>query len=438
MPREGRDARSGECQWMGGMPREGRDARSGEFGPPSTLGSALSMIYNQPSPGYWGSKVRIGVLIGLAALVLFGCAEEAPPPRVVEVVVDKVVAEPYQPKSEYVGRLQAQDDVNIQAKVQGYLLSRDFREGELVQAGAVLYTIDASEYEAALARAKADLAAAIANQANAERNFNRGKELLPRGAISQAEMDNLTAKKLDADARIESANAQVTSAEVNIGFTTIHAPFTGRIGRSAVSPGDLVGPNSGNLTTLVSIDPIEALFQVSEATYIAALSERLDHPGGPEPADLADIEVTLRLANGATYPEVGRIDYFANRIDEVTGTLEARASIPNSDALLVPGQYVRIVLQDTNLLEGLFIPQAAVQADQQGSFVLLVDGSNTVVRRNVDLGARFDDLVLVNRGVDEGDRIIVRGLQQVRPGMPVQVRSLPETEPEAETPVAAS
>ena len=379
---------------------------------------------------------RLLLIVGM--IIAAGCTEDAPPPRVVEVVVDEVVAEPYQPRSEYVGRLQAQDDVNIQAKVQGYLLTRDFREGELVQAGDVLYTIDASEYEAALARAKADLAAAIANQANAQRNFKRGQELLPKGAISQAEMDNLTAKKLDADARIESGKAQVTSAEVNLGFTTMHAPFTGRIGRSAVSPGDLVGPNSGNLTTLVSIDPIEALFQVSEATYIAALAERLDHPGGPQPEDLADIEVTLRLANGATYPEVGTIDYFANRIDEVTGTLEARAKIPNSDALLVPGQYVRVVLQDTNLLEGLFIPQAAVQADQQGSFVLLVDGSNTVVRRNVDLGDRFDDMVLVNRGVDEGDRIIVRGLQQVRPGMPVQVRAMPEPEPEADAAGAAS
>lgn len=368
------------------------------------------------------------LILFLAAVVIAGCADEAPPPRVVEVVVDEVVAEPYQPRREYVGRLQARDDVDIQAKISGYLLSRDFKEGELVQAGSVLYTIDASEYEATLARAKADLAAAVANQANAARNFRRGKELLPKGAISQAEMDDLTARKLDADARIEAANAQVTSAEVNLGFTTIRAPFTGRIGRSVVSPGDLVGPTSGNLTTLVSIDPIEALFQVSEATYIAALAERLDHPGGPEPEDLKSIEVMLRLANGATYPGVGHIDYFANRIDQVTGTLEARASIPNPDALLVPGQYVRVVLQDTNLLEGLFIPQAAVQADQQGSFVLLVDGSSTVVRRNVELGDRFDDMVLVNRGVDEGDRVIVRGLQQVRPGMPVQVRTLPEPE----------
>ena len=130
------------------------------------------------------------------------------------------------------------------------------------------------------------------------------------------------------------------------------------------------------------------------------------------------------MANGVFYPEVGKIDYFANRIDQSTGTLEARAQIPNPHSLLVPGQYVKVILQDTNLLEGLFLPQAAVQADQQGSFVLTVDAGSTVVRRNVELGNRLDDKVLVKRGVEEGDRVIVRGLQQVRPGMPVQIKSL--------------
>jgi len=362
------------------------------------------------------------VIITALLALLTACAEELPPPRVVEVVVDEVVLEPYRPKSEYVGRLQAQDDVAIQARVTGYLLSRDFREGELVQAGTVLYRLDDSEYEAALARAKADLAAAIANQANSVRNFNRGKDLLPRGAISEAEMDDLTAKKLDADARIEAAKAQVTSAEVNLGFTTIVAPISGRIGRSAASAGDLVGPNSGNLTTLVSIDPIEALFQLSEATYVSAIGRGLGRNLNTEA--LRRIEVSLEMANGQLYPEVGKIDYFANRIDQATGTLEARALIPNPHSLLVPGQYVRVILQDTNLLEGLFVSQAAVQADQQGSFVLTVEGDSTVVRRNVELGARRDDLVRVKRGLDEGDRVIVRGLQQVRPGMPVQTRSL--------------
>lgn len=356
------------------------------------------------------------------ALLLVACAADEPPPRVVEVIVDEVVLEPYRPKSQYVGRLQAQDDVAIEARVTGYLLSRDFAEGELVQARDVLYTIDSSEYQAALARAKADLAAAVANQANAVRNYKRGKDLLPKGAISEAEMDDLTARKLDADARIESANAQVTSAEVNLGFTTINAPITGRIGRSMVSAGDLVGPNTGSLTTLVSIDPIEALFQISEATYVSAVGRGLGNQ--LDVASLRRIEVSLELTNGLLYPEVGRIDYFANRIDQSTGTLEARALIPNPHSLLVPGQYVRVILQDTELLEGLFVAQSAVQADQQGSFVLIVDGGSTVVRRNVELGARNDDKVLVYKGLDKGDRVIVRGLQQVRPGMPVKIKSL--------------
>jgi membrane fusion protein, multidrug efflux system len=361
--------------------------------------------------------------IPLLAVFIVACADEAPAPHVVEVVVDKVLSEPYQPKTEFVGRLQARDDVAIQARVTGYLLSRDFREGDFVEAGTVLYTIDSSEYDAALARAKADLASARAGQANAQRNFKRGRELLPKGAISQSEMDDLTAKKLEADARIESGLAQVTSAEVNLGFTTIIAPISGRIGRSVASVGDLVGPNTGNLTTLVSIDPIEALFSVSEAAYVATVKSRMQEE--LDVSALRDVEVTLELTNGITYPEVGRIDYFANRVDQETGTLEARAAIPNPHSLLVPGQYVRVILQDTNLLDGLFLPQAAVQADQQGSFVLLVDSGSTVVRRNVELGDRFDERVLVYSGVEEGDLVIVRGLQQVRPGMPVTSRSLP-------------
>ncbi|AQA17784.1 hypothetical protein BST95_05605 [Halioglobus japonicus] len=352
-----------------------------------------------------------------------GCSEEAPPPPMIEVITDKVVLEPYQPEQEFVGRLQAIDDVAIQAKVGGYVHSRDFREGEIVEAGAILYTLDASEYDAALARAQAGLAAAVANQANAERNYKRGMGLIPSGSISQSEMDDLTAKKLDADAQFESAQAEVTSAEVNLGYTTIRAPISGRIGRSIVSVGDLVGPSTGNLTTLVSIDPIEALFRVSESTYVAAMKQRFAEELDVE--KLRSVEVTLELTNGLVYPEVGRIDYFANRVDQTTGTLEARALIPNPGSLLVPGQYVRVILHETELLEGLFIPQAAVQADQQGAFVMMVNAESEVVRRNVELGFRLDTNVLVLEGLVEGDVIIVRGLQLVRPGMTVKATPMP-------------
>ncbi|MCB1690742.1 MAG: efflux RND transporter periplasmic adaptor subunit [Halioglobus sp.] len=362
------------------------------------------------------------VALVLALTLLTACSGEVPAPPALEVVVDTVEREPFQPIYRHVGRLQAQDDVAIQARVTGYLQSRDFREGELVEVGDVLFTIDASEYEAALASARADLASAIANQVNAQGNFLRGQELLPRGAISQSEMDNLKAKKRDADARIEAAEAQVTRAEVNLGYTKILAPITGRIGRSAASVGDLVGPNSGNLTTLVSIDPIDAVFQVSEATYVAAIGQNLDHDR--ELRSIDRIEVSLELTTGAMYPEVGQIYYIANRIDQATGTLETRARIPNPHSALVPGQYVRVVLRDTELREGLFLPQSAVQADQQGSFVLTVTADGTVERHNVTLGERREHKVLVEEGVEEGDLVIVRGLQQVRPGMTVQSKSI--------------
>lgn len=362
------------------------------------------------------------VPLSLMLVLLSACAREEPPAPVVEVVVDRAVEIPYQPKREYVGRLQARDDVAIQARVSGYLMTREFVEGQVVQAGQVLYTIDASEYDAALARARAELAAGLAAQANAERNYRRGSELLPRGAISQAEMDTLTTSKLDADARLESARAQVTSAEVNLGYTTITAPITGRIGRSIASVGDLVGPNTGDLTTLVSIDPIEALFQVSETVYVGTLQGQLNKDLDRE--RLRALEVTLQLANGLVYPETGHIDYFANRVDPDTGTMEARAEIPNPHALLVPGQYVRVILQRTQSVKGLFIPQAAVQVDQQGSYVLTVEDDERVIRHNVELGDRMGERVMVQGGLQAGDRVIVRGLQLVRPGMAVQVSDL--------------
>lgn len=362
------------------------------------------------------------VALALVFPWLVACAPEAPPQYSVEVVVDTVVRESYQYTSKYIGRLRARDDVAIQARVTGYLLSREFQEGALVAAGEVLYTIDPSEYEADMASAQADLAAALALQANAERNYKRAQELLPRGAISPSEVDNLMAKKLDADAQIEAARARISSAQVNLDYTVITAPIRGRIGRSAASVGDLVGPNTGTLTTLVSIDPIEALFQVGEVVFIEAVTGSSDYD---RIARAEKLEVTLELSNGVIYPQVGRIDYIANRIDATTGTLEVRARIPNPNRLLVPGQYVRVILTDPTPLQGLFLPQASVQADQQGSFVLVVDGDDTVQRHNVELGQRRDDRVLAKNGVQAGERVVVRGLQQVRPGMQVQVKAIP-------------
>jgi membrane fusion protein (multidrug efflux system) len=362
----------------------------------------------------------------LCFLALTACTPEPPPPPVVEVVVDSVVLDPYQPKSSFVGRLQAIDDVSIEAQVTGYLTARRFREGDFVNAGDILYEIDPSVFEAEVARARADLAKAKASRANAERNFQRGRELVPDGNISKSEMDRLESEKLGADAEVAAAEATLKTAEVNLGYTKILAPISGRIGRTTHTVGDLVGPNTGPLTTLVSVDPIHALFQVSEATFVQIIVQRMGQPGvqNLNDIDLTDVVVRLELRNGIFYPEIGRIDYFSNRIDEDTGTLEARAVIPNPYGLLVPGQYVRVVIVREEFSEALFVPQAAVQADQQGSFVLVVEGG-IVQRRNVVLDERVDDKIVALQGVDEGDQVIVRGLQQVRPGQPVTTRLMP-------------
>jgi membrane fusion protein (multidrug efflux system) len=365
----------------------------------------------------------------LLAALLAGCSQEPPPPPVVEVVVDEVVLDPYQPKSSFVGRLHAIDDVSIEAQVTGYLLARPFKEGDFVEAGQVLFEIDPAVFEAQVARAKADLARARATQANAERNFRRGKELVPDGNISESEMDRLKAAKLEADAGVAAAEAALKTAEVNLGYTTIRAPISGRVGRSTHATGDLVGPTSGVLTTLVSVDPIYAIFQLSEATFVQIIVERMGQPGARNlnDIDLSDLVVRLELRSGVFYPEIGRIDYFSNRIAEDTGTLEARAVVPNPYGLLVPGQYVRVEIVQEELSEALFVPQAAVQADQQGSFVLVVEGG-IVQRRNVVLDERVEDKIVVLQGVERGEQVIVRGLQQVRPGQPVNIRTKPPSE----------
>lgn len=363
----------------------------------------------------------------LVVFLVSGCSSEEAEAPVTEVVTDMVRSLDYFPKASFVGRLHAQDDVQIKARVSGYVTSVNFKEGENVEAGDPLYDIDPREFEAALTSAKAMLAAAQADREVSELNFRRGEELLPKQAISQSDFDSLKAKKLEADAGYAQAEAAVKTAEVNLTYTKIKAPISGRIGRSEASVGDLVGPNSGVLTTLVSMDPIEAIFQISESTFIATSEQRLNSDGDGE-IGLSAIEVSLELTNRQMYPLTGYIDYFANRIDDNTGTLESRALIPNPNGFLVPGQYVRVVLQLSNPLTGTFIPQAAVQADQQGSFVLIIEPGDVVARRNVELGERLDADIQVMSGVETGEEVIVRGLQLVRPGQVVTTRNVADAE----------
>lgn len=354
--------------------------------------------------------------LSLVALIT-ACSQEAPQSPLVEVIVDTAKLVPYRPNFAFIGRLEAEDDVNIQAKVSGYLTTRSFLEGEEIKKGDELFRIDPASYEATLARQRAELAKARANLEVAARNFKRGEELVGRGAISQSEMDNLRAVNLQAEAEVLSAEANVKSAQVDLDDTVIRAPIDGRIGRSEHSVGDLVGPTIGNLTTLASLDPMKATFQINEADFISyQQNQDADNP--------EDLLVKVELSNREIYDYTGHIDYISNRIDADTGTIEMRASIPNPDHILRPGQYVRVIIEPPDDIEVLMVPQAAIQADQQGSYVLTIAPGNTVARKNVITSDRVDDLVIV-QGVQAGEQVVVRGLQQVRTGMPVKIRQMP-------------
>ncbi len=355
----------------------------------------------------------------LGVLLLAACQQQeasAPPP---EVVVDVATLETYQPRLAYAGRLHAVEDVAIRARVNGYLKERAFHEGDLVKAGDVLYRIDPAPFEAELASAHAALVRAQAGVDVARRNYERGRDLLPRGAISVSEMDRLEGAMVEAEANLESAEAQVESARVNLSYTRITAPLSGRVGASQASVGDLVGPDAGALTTLVSIDPIRAHFQVSESLFLAMDSRRREIEA-VDPEIVREVEVELELSDGSRYPHRGVLDFISNRIDELTGTIATRASVPNPEERLRPGQYVRIHVFLPVQEEVVMIPQAALQADQQGDFVLVVDAGDQVRRRTVEQGPRVAGKVIIREGLDDGERVVVRGIQRVRPGQLVR------------------
>lgn len=367
--------------------------------------------------------MRHAVAALLVVVTLAGCKQEPPVPGRVEVVVDTAVQKPWRREQVFVGRLAAAEDVAIRTKVSGYLKEKTFREGEEVKAGDLLFRIDPAPVEAELRKAEAALKQAESARSLADANYKRGQEVFAKGAISASEIDKLKGAVNDADANLAAVKAQLDGATLNLGYTEVRAPVSGRIGASKVSVGDLVGPDSGGLVTLVSIDPVRVEFQVSEVVFLNALKKRREYEArGETPPPL---HVSIEQSNGERYGREGVIDYVDNRINETTATLTVKASVPNPDGQLVVGQYVRVHVPAPQENPVLMIPQAALQSDQQGMFVLEVDAENAVRRRNVQVGERVEDRIIVTGGIAEGARLIVRGVQKVKTGQTVDVKPLP-------------
>ena len=320
---------------------------------------------------------------------------------------------------DFVGRIKAVNKVEVRARIEGFLDKVLFREGQEVKAGDLLYQIEKVQFQAQVDQAKANVAVARATETNARLEFGRNTELVKKQYSPQSLVDANKAALDTAVGRIMQVEAALRQAEVNLDYTDIRSPIDGRIGRTAFTIGNLVNPASGVLATIVSQDPIYVLFPVS-VRDLETIRESRRREGG-----LAKIDIRVRLSNGQDYPHSGVWNLTDPQVDQQTDSLIMRAIIPNPDGFLVDGQFETAVIRERKEEPRLVVPQAALQADQSGYYVLVVDDKHAVEVRRIQTGPNRDADVIVTSGLREGDKVIVDGIQKVRPGQVVQETVLP-------------
>jgi len=349
-----------------------------------------------------------------------------PPPEVTAVAVE--------PRAlpvtfEYVGQTLGSREVEVRARVTGILISRNFTEGEPVRKGQSLYTIDPAPFEAAYARAEADVAAARARFEQSQRNAARLKPLLGEKAVSQKEHDDAVSAEAIGAADLKAAQARLLESRLALGYTKVEAPAAGIAGRSLRSEGSLVSGPDVLLTSVTQVDPIWVSFGIpdNEQARIQKDTEarRLALPKSGQ------FEVQLRLADGSLYGRTGRVNFSAVRIDPATGTREFRAELPNPDRALRPGQFVRVMLRGATRPNAVTVPQRAVLDGPQGKFVYVVNQESQAEARPVEAGEWSGDSWVITSGLKAGERVIVDGVMKIGPGAPVRIAS-PKDSPQVE------
>ena len=351
------------------------------------------------------------------ALALGGVARaqqppgEGPPPA---VTVEPAREADIKPQTEFTGRVEAVDTVEIRARVEGFLEERLFEEGAEVKKGQQLFAIEKGPYEAALAEAEAALASAEADLDLAKQEQKRQQELVGRRAVAQAQLDQANAQLAGAQAAIKSREAALKTAQLNASYTDIQSPIDGKIGRAAYSVGDLVGPSSTPLATIVSQDPIYAAFTITQRQLLEARQQMRD-----EGIDPSRFTIRLRLADGNVYGKTGTIGFIGNQIDPDTDSLTVRAKLPNPDGDLIDGQLVQVIAETEKANQVLVVPQKAVGLDQIGRYVLTVGEDGTVAQTRVEVGDTTGADIIVTKGLKSGDLVITEGLQKARPGAKV-------------------
>jgi RND family efflux transporter MFP subunit len=365
-----------------------------------------------------------------AAIALSACNEDdaegaAQSGAAPSVVVAEVTSRDVVETERFIGRAEAVDSTDLRARVEGFLEERRAREGERVSAGDTLFMIEPAPYEAALAQAVASVAEAEAALQLAEVDLARNTQLLERDTISRADYDASVAQRATAEARLQAAQARRQEADIRLGYTEMTAPFDGRIGRIEFSQGEVVGPTSGTLANITRMSPIHVNFGLSERDLVALIDW-----AGSETRDSGTDEAVLvrvQLPNGRMLEEDGRLVFVDNRVDPATGTIDLRAEFANTSETLVPGMFVNVEIGRRDPEIRNILPQAALQQDQQGSYVLVVGEGDLVEQRYVRLGRTLSTEIVVLSGAEAGEQVIVEGLQRVRIGQPVE--PVPATAP---------
>jgi len=375
-----------------------------------------------------GLEKRSSFAGALLAVLLAACGRSGPPPPAPPPQVGIVVvhAQPVPLTRNLVGRLSATRSADVRARVAGVLLKRLYTEGSDVKAGQPLFQIDPAPLRAALDGALASLAQAEANAANAHVTAQRSRELLPSGLVSRSDLDNAEAAERSTAAAVQQAKAAVGTARINLGYATVTAPIAGRAGQQGVTEGALVGQGTATLlTTVEQIDPIYVNFD-QPAVDIERL-RRAQAAGSITMARGKQVSVQLTLSDGTRYAHSGTLDFLDVSVDPATGAVALRGIIPNPDHQLLPGMFVGVRLTSGEVNRGFLVPQAGLQRDASGPYVLVAGPDNKVVQKPVTAEGLAGPNWVVTAGLADGDRVIVSGTQKARPGTTVAtVSATPE------------
>ncbi len=355
----------------------------------------------------------------LAVSLLSACGDKtAPPAQLPEAAYVTIAPEKRAVENELPGRLESYRTAEVRARVPGIVLKRTFEEGAFVKQGQVLFKIDPRSYQASVQNAKASLSRAEANKVQADLKLKRYKPLVEINAISKQEYDDAIAAAKQASADVEAAKATLVNNKLNLEYATVTAPISGRIGRAMVTEGALVGQNEATLlATIQQINPIYLNLTQSSAELLKL--RQMMQSGALKNAEKSGLKVTMVMEDGSIYPHTGKLLFSDISVDPTTGELALRALFPNPDNMVLPGMFVRARLEQAVNENAITVPQQAVQHTNDGSQVIVINQENKAEIRQVKTTSAIGNRWLVTEGLQPGDRVIVEGLQKVRPGSPV-------------------